>query len=232
MVLLGTVLPILILVGVAFLLRYLRQSKSNVFVPIMNWLFSGYIIILLIAILIAGFLPNEKQPLNKKEFVVKAEKEVNDFQDAIYRGNLDKIDSKLLRTSQAFDFQGESLNIREINDGYLEVPIVIEENSADFGHIEAMIYTSKTYYMDQDVTEQIPIFQMDFQKDTLIISKSNQTRLNFNKLSHEFPFRQFSGEKMFNNDENFIGLTVLFLRVPKGVKIENQDNLNIEYVRK
>ncbi|WP_042348437.1 hypothetical protein [Bacillus massiliigorillae] len=234
MALLNSILPIVILLIFALLFRYLVQylrRNNNVFSKKLMWFLSGYLLLLIIATFISIFIPKHELTKHKEAFESKVAKEISQFKNDLLQGNLQQIDSNLIKSSYEFEWKENVLQIQEIQNQFLEMPIYIEEKERNDHLIEAMMYTSKHYYQDIDITDEIKPIEMELRDNTLFITLV-RSEIKLSKMTAGFPIRQFTGESVFNDHNDSIGQSVIYIKVPKGVKIENEDNFNITYVEK
>ncbi|MGM9922789.1 MAG: hypothetical protein ACI35R_00895 [Bacillus sp. (in: firmicutes)] len=224
-------LPILLLVVVAFMLRslfrYFRNNKNNFFVRKLNWFFGSYVALLVAAVILSLFIPQTERVVSKADFVEIAKKEVADFEETIFSGNIDKLDKELIKAQASFEWRGEVLKLQEVNNQYFQIPIVVEKKETGDGYIESYILTSKFYLQNAEISEHIRPFDMELIRDTLHIFSPE---FEFNTISKEFPIRQFTKERLFYDHQDFLGSMTLYLRIPDGVRIETNDHFDLRYV--
>ncbi len=63
------------------------------------------------------------------------------------------------------------------------------------------------------------------------IENQENLTLEFTQFQQAFPINQFTGKSGFSHSHNFYeGISVLYLKVPKDLKINAQSELNVQYV--
>jgi hypothetical protein len=221
------------LAGVLFALfikntgRYVHQKRSV-------WIV--YFIILLSSLLVLQVLPKENL-LNKNTVSEKKLEQAQDasmnLYDAALDGKLEETDGVYKSEQWQFDFSGNSLRIA--GDDYLNTMIIAETKDIHDGEIEVFYYVTATILERIDVTGEITTPEVTLDGNRLLINQPEQYTVEFAQFKKEFVMTQFLRESVEQDGQIFretvFGSQLLYLRVPKGVQIEDTKH-GIQFVTK
>lgn len=145
-----------------------------------------------------------------------------------------------------FDLETDHLNITEqMNDIYM--PIIIEEKEEADGILEVTTYRTPTVLEGVDITDELDPVGISFSSDTLEVMVT-YNNLKYVSFEPEFTTIQFSADssimthseddkwideddEWFDTGRIYLGDDLLYIRIPKGVKVEGSETLDIEYIK-
>jgi hypothetical protein len=218
---------ILLILLIAAVLSQLSKSKKKAWIGMKTTrlLLLGYVGLL---ILLAG--ASLLLPMNSSSIKMMSEEEVEQsmkLQDQVmneaFRGTFEEENGLDVVEKWTFPLTGDELGITPINDYSVQVFI---EKSLDIGEeIQITHYVGKTIVNGMDLTEKRGEVQIEMQGNDLEIKNPSHVSVELAEISNGFPFQQFSAEKVEWFSSGFYGnkgMDVLYIKAPKGLKIEGQ----------
>jgi hypothetical protein len=169
-------------------------------------------------------------PMNNSSLKMLSEEEIEQtlkLQDAIinqaYRGTFKAEDGIDAVKKWTYPFKEEELIITPINSH--SVQVFIEKSPDIKEEIEVIHYVGKTVVNGFDITEKRGAVELDLSSNVLEIKNPPQVAVKLAEVSNGFPFQQFSKEKveLYPSDSfGNIGMDVLYIKAPVGLKIDGQ----------
>jgi hypothetical protein len=169
-------------------------------------------------------------PINSSSLKMMSEEEIEQtlkLQDEIinqaYRGTFKDEDGIDAVKKWTFPFKSEELIITPINSH--SVQVFIEKSPDIKEEIEVIHYVGKTVVNGFDITEKRGAVELDLSSNVLEIKNPPQVAVKLAEVSNGFPFQQFSKEKveLYPSDSfGNIGMDVLYIKAPVGLKIDGQ----------
>ncbi|MED4205796.1 hypothetical protein [Neobacillus mesonae] len=233
------ILPILILllilgsfVGLTSRMGKKVHRRGNIsYSSRVRLIFSGYLAVLIICMVISIVLPvkgmTTLQKVNSDELV----QEGTSFYDAAKAGDTAKLDSKYLSKEWKFDFQGRQLKMTSYGDNFYNITVIVERKDQNDGVIEASFYKTGADLNGLDISKFVHPPQLRLMDGELIISNSPKNKLKFAQFENPFPSKQFTGGSIFGHESNSSeGTSILYMKIPKNLTLNETDNINLEYV--
>lgn len=218
---------ILLILVIAAVVSQLSKSKKKAWIGMKTtrFLLLGYVGLL---ILLAG--ASLLLPLNSPSIEMMSEEEVEksmELQDKVmneaFRGSFEEENGLDVVEKWNFPITGDELGITTINDYFVQVFI---EKSPDMGkEIQVTHYSGKTIVNGMDLTDKKGAIQMEMHGNKLEIMNPSHVAVNLAEISSGFPFQQFSSEKVewfSGGSYGNIGMDVLYIKAPEGLKIEGE----------
>jgi hypothetical protein len=169
-------------------------------------------------------------PMNNSSLKMLSEEEIEQtlkLQDEIinqaYRGTFKAEDGIDAVKKWTYQFKEEELIITPINSH--SVQVFIEKSPDIKEEIEVIHYVGKTVVNGFDITEKRGAVELDLSSNVLEIKNPPQVAVKLAEVSNGFPFQQFSKEKveLYPSDSfGNIGMDVLYIKAPVGLKIDGQ----------
>lgn len=233
------ILPILfiLLVIMLFIIFLFRGSKGLSINFLQGrkayMLLGSYIAILLIAVGLFLLNPFPTKPILSKEAdpdkVFSSHLILN---DVVFEGKSIYAFDDYIENKWEFEFKEDQFSVKmQSDESYM--PIAIDEKEVDDGIIEVTSYRTPTIVAGMDVTDQIDAVSVTFSSDALQIMVG-YNKLSFVTFEQEFTSKQFTSNPTILSEDDYreihIGEDLLYIRIPKDVKVEEPDNLYLEYV--
>ena len=227
------VIPLLIILIIIIAIVRLWKStgrKNTFFGKRIRWIFGGYLAILVICAGLSPLLPTDEK-IYKAIDVNDLDHEGTELYEAALAGNIDKVDSNYIKKTWNLDYQDEQLAITTPNEEFIETSIIIERKTVNDGEIEAVYYKSGSSVNGMDISDLEKPLRMKIEKNTMRIENPEKLTLEFTQFQQAFPINQFTGKGGFSHSHNFYeGASILYLKVPKDLKINAPSELNVQYV--
>jgi hypothetical protein len=204
------ILPIIVLVLFAGFIYMVNSARKYVTVKITHWLLIIYTGTLLLAIAISPMILIYGMP------EIENKQKVNMF-EALMKGETEKVP---LLAEDSFAYERQSLSIHRpvgIDEG---TPIFIERKTNDDRKIDAYVFASGMEVNGYDFSKRLLPNEVSITDDTLTILPPTQQKIDIAMVKKEFTINQFTGKK--DNENRIIGHEgrAVYLRIPKGLKIE------------
>jgi hypothetical protein len=227
------IIPLLIIaIMIIAIIRLSKSGRKNYFFgKRIHWLFGCYLAILVICAGLTPLLPTDEK--------IYKDIDVNDLDDAgteLYEaalaGNIDKVDSNYIKKTWNLDYQYQQLAITASNEEFIETSILVERKTVNDGDIEAVYYKSGSSVNGMNISGLEKPLQIKVQNNAMKIENPERLELEFTQFQQAFPINQFTRKRGYFSHSNSIyeGISVLYLKVPKDLKINAQSELNVQYV--
>lgn len=227
------ILPLLIILIIIIAIVILSKrngSKNTFFGKKIRWIFGGYLAILVICAGLSPLLPTNGKTY-KTINVKHLDNESMKLYETVLKGNIDKVDSKFIKKTWNLDYQDEQLAITTPNEEFIETSIIVERKTVNDGEIEAVYYKSGSSVNGMDISDLEKSLQLKIEKNTVRIENPERLTREFTQFQQAFPINQFTGKGGFSHSNNFYeGNSILYLKVPKDLKINAPSELNVQYV--
>ena len=226
-------IPLVIIVIVIIAIVRLTKSsgrKNNFFGKKIRWIFGGYLAILVICAGLSPLLSTDG--ITYKAIDVKdLDHAGTELYEAALAGNIDKVDSNYIKKAWNLDYQDQQLAITTPNEEFIETSIIVERKTVNDGGIDAVYFKSESSVNGMDISDLEKPLQMKIEKNTMRIVNPEKLELEFTQFQQAFPINQFTGKGGFSHSHNFYeGTSILYLKVPKDLKINAPSELNVQYV--
>ncbi|PTY78023.1 hypothetical protein B5V89_11140 [Heyndrickxia sporothermodurans] len=196
------------------------------------WMVISYMLILILAAGIYAFIPQKHTPA--KVYIDDAEydKISNHLYDAINTGNIEQIDPSFISSKWEKKYTGKQLKIVAPEPDDITPTIIVERKTTDDKLIEGIFYKTKSYVDSIDVTEKVPSDQLKWSNNTLTLIPPKPVKLNFALFHKDMTLKQFTEEPSLRDDDfnSSFGFQILYLRIPKDLKIIESEEIGIQYV--
>lgn len=215
--------PLLIMLIITLFIVFIRTNFHKMNLVKVKWIFSGYFFVLLSSVVLFYTLPLERAAYNRSATEEEVQESANDeeFYQAAMQGTIDQVKGVVMKENWGFSADISQLHVPDSNDYIL----IAKRNNSLNEKIDVKLYTNKITDVINDVviyTNEFPSPKVELEGSTLKISRPRQVEMKLAKFSNELTIRQFTGEKMFDDDRDrhfYMGAEVLFIQVPKDVKI-------------
>src|SRR5699024_3281268 len=129
-----------------------------------------------------------------------------------------------------FNYENDQLNIQVVDVDYTYTPILIDQKEENDHTIEVNVYQIPTIIEGTDVTELMESLTVDLTSQVLLINTPPiDIRLNVRK--NDFPFRQFTGEKIFEDEDFPFGpKQLVHVQIPKDIELHVNEDVNVHYI--
>ncbi len=155
--------------------------------------------------------------------------EHEDLYNLAINGNPKKIDPSFITDQWEKDYHQHVLNLSLKNGDSLDPMIVIEKKPVNDHKIEGTFYQTPSIINGMDVSKSMPAPNLEWSQDTLTFTSIKKT-INLTLIKKEFPIEQFTGKTPSGHNGSF-GMQVLYMRVPKDLKIISSKSVSVEYVK-
>jgi len=194
------------------------------------WIFSGYVAVLLICVVLDTVHPGNIVDGWKKVDTKGLEKESIDLYDAALEGEIANIGS-ILRKEWSFDYHGQQLDVVVTQDEYLNASVIVERKHNNDDKIEAAFYQTRQSVNGMDITELAKPPHLEIAEDGLLLSNPKKNKIKYSEFTNVFSVKQFTGEDFFRHDSNFSGgQSILYLRIPKDLELIDKTGINLNYI--
>ncbi|UOE96203.1 hypothetical protein [Alkalihalobacillus sp. LMS39] len=194
-----------------------------------KWLFSFYVIVLVIGCITAFFIPVKQ--VNSVETYTDEEntKATEEFYDNVYSGQIEDIENIQQLQYEQFSYQGSELHMKLQEDEFIDEVIVVEQKQTNDELVEVAYYSTRTLASDA-VYSQTPFFVTQ-EQNTLLFSFPEQVEIEFAATKQPFTVSQFSGEDWFSYSyRHLIGQNVIYVKIPKDVQLIVGEDFPVYYM--
>jgi hypothetical protein len=220
---------LMILLIIALVVGLVKKSiNKKIYSHIVPKVFVGYFVVLLFCLVLDIFHPLEKSTFqhiynNSKEL----EMERVELLDAAEVGKFNEINPKMLKAEWDAEYDDKQLNLAVQNGDNFNVFVVVERKEINDEKIEVKFYKSTS---SADSYKINPI-GIELSGDTLFLIKPEPVKVNFSQFENPFTINQFTGDKWFQHDTNFVhGQNVIYLQIPKNLQLVDKSDINFQYV--
>lgn len=222
---------ILILLLMLIIFAFLRKkggTKRGKYVNTKRtyWFFTSYVAVLIVSAILFYALPAKENAVGGRVQSETANKEIDKVYNAAQDGRIEEINSKYKKQQWEFPYKESRLHL----DGNVDPAIVIERKQSSDGSIDAVFFATNFVVGGFEMSNRTPAINVELQGDTLMIDNPGPLQINLGIYSKEFPIRQFTGEQFIEEDSIVSPMQVIYLRVPKDLKIAGASDMNISYV--
>ena len=169
-------------------------------------------------------------PMNSTSLKMLTEEEIKqtmEFQDEVmnqaFRGTFKEENGLEAVKKWTFPSKSEELIITPVNSH--SVQVFIEKSTDIKDEIHVTHFVGKTIVNGFDITEKRGAVELELNSNILEINNPAQVTVKLAEVSNGFPFQQFTKEKVeFFPSDSFgnIGMDVLYIKAPVGLKIDGQ----------
>ncbi|WP_404450964.1 hypothetical protein LG329_11520 [Virgibacillus necropolis] len=230
-----TILPIIILAiifGFVVFITNRNAKKKRMFISgrKIQWIFGAYFAVLLISVGLFFMIPTEANSTTNME--VNETNSLSIYVD-FSNGNVSRINSNFIDKQWSFEYEGDKLSMKVFDNNIsTKTAIFVGGKSNESNTIDATYYQTPTYVGGIDVTNQIKPPGVNLTSETLTIDSPERTEFHFNMFKQEFPVNQFIGEEHDVESSRSIirGEQILYIRIPKDIKLLKDNYAGIEYI--
>lgn len=228
-------LLLLIVVCIGMVIRMINgavKGKGNrSYVKRVSGIFTGYVAILAICLVLNIVYPGkgaaDLKPANDKEF----DRISSELYESASSGRIDKVDRSLLQQEWTFEYQEPQLDFQVNELETLNISVFVERKATNDGKIEAGFYRNSFIMNDTEIRDMVEPPRLKQEDEQLIFAKPINNKLKFSQFGSVFPVKQFTGESTFGHGSSFSGgPNILYLKIPKSLKLTHEPDLNIEFV--
>ena len=223
---------ILIIILIIGIIAFEKLSKMSIVNKSSNITLTIYVAVLLVCLIAYFILPKPEWEAANVTNYKQHYAQMNDVKSALHKGDVDQVKNNLIN-EQSFNYEGEVLYLEQVEGDNNWFSILIERKSENDGVIEVKQYNTGTTLNNIDVTDMVKPFRLNVEGDVLSVMDAELTPINFTFYKKEFPISQFTEEKESNPEygsNSYMGADLLYLRIPNGVLIKNETNLEVSYV--
>ncbi|MGG3803022.1 hypothetical protein [Metabacillus fastidiosus] len=221
----GVFLLIMILIALYTIVVKQKYLPAKV----IHWLFITYIGILLLSAVIAPFLPVEAVTIKEKIGKEEAEQEREKYFNNLAKGNLDEIKNDYSVEEKSFHYKNDTLEIVPGNDSYLNM--YVERKVSDDNQIEVFVYMNDLIINGYKITKVKKPYELDLNENILTVIPITQD-INISITEKEFPINQITKENKSFPGFDYSVDPVIYMKIPKSLKIKEGDNIGIQEVNK
>ncbi|MRH44159.1 hypothetical protein GH741_16070 [Aquibacillus halophilus] len=217
--LLASLLPLLLMVGLIVLIIFIvkknglfriKQANGNS----VKWVLSIYFIILFASTIVFYFLPDDKAASISQEDINKMVRYGQELNNRAHLGTLDESDQLALKNEWQFEATENTLQVTAETGEYNDIIVFVErkDNDVEDKKIEFIKYSTDSLFNHDG-------YQVDFAHNKLIIKQPSKMDFQFAAIANEFTITQFTGEERLHIRMAAIEPEILYLRVPKDLKL-------------
>ncbi|MFZ7943373.1 hypothetical protein [Neobacillus sp. 19] len=196
-----------------------------------RFLFSGYMAVLLICVVLDTVHPVNTVEGWKKVDTEELDKESSDLYDAALAGEIAHVDSKFLREKWSFDYNGPQLDVALVEDDYVNISVFVERKKSNDGKIEAVFYQTRSSVNGMEITDYTNPPSLEMAKDELFLRNPKISKFEFAEFTNVFSVKQFTGENFFSHHSEFSGdQSILYMRIPRDLELIDKTGINLNYV--
>lgn len=226
-------LPIVIILFFIFLAFQLNKviSKTGIYEKInLKWLLASYAIVLCLSVCMFYIFPFDigaKNVVDNKRDIQSIQKESHTLLTAALEGKKiseEKLKGVRIKEEQDLPFKHNELEIYAEEQHGSNI-VLVERKSTNDEIINVTQYYTRTILGNIEVTDEMKPFEIDLFKHTLSIVYPELLDITVGKFAKEFTITQFTGEgglfDTMNNELDARGESVIYVKVPKNVKIHD-----------
>ncbi|OIK16517.1 hypothetical protein BIV60_04405 [Bacillus sp. MUM 116] len=235
-------IPIILIIFIVMVITFLvvkvmkgsgkRKGKYN-FKRRVYWILGSYITVLLISFFIDVANPVTGMMADRK--IVKdkdLDQENSELYVAALEGKIAESGNQFVVKKWAFDYQGRNLEIKSENEGFFNARVVVERKKDNDGKIEATYYQTRSSIDHREITEKKRPIRIQLYENTLMLGEQDRVELKFSQFENAFTVNQFTGSGWFKHESSFYeSQGILYLKIPKDLKLNTQTEFDLEYVR-
>ena len=234
MSIISTMLPILILIVIILLFAgigsyFYKIGKKFFTVKFTHWMLGIYLIVLLVATAIVPFM-SETKGIVEKATQQEQDEILNELYTHLHDGEIESIRDQYLAIEQTFEHDLKNpLHIQSaLND--FGISVFIEKKQESDNTIEAFVYRSALTYNELDFSDILEPYKLEKTDNSLDILAPIQD-IHVSIIGPTFPVRQLTEQSIISHSSSGAeGL--VYLRVPSEIKITNDENVFLNFVKK
>ncbi len=213
-------LPIMIILFIVVGLFFLQRFSHHRGV---RFLFSGYLIILLISLITFYLLPdNRLSKINPFTSSINDDVEINKFYEKAIRGQIEQLEDVKVREKWEFEISGDQLKVSEPEEFY--TTYLFERKEENDHKVEIFHYASESL-VDLLELKDKHNFTISLEDNVLRMKGPDPIQIKIAAFKKDFVINQFSSSKSNDNYLNSFGHLegnqVIYIRVPKDIEISS-----------
>ncbi|AXI07868.1 hypothetical protein CV093_02305 [Oceanobacillus sp. 143] len=193
------------------------------------WMFGVYVIVLFLSVGVYYFIP-----ASATEQLESAENEYNQNNLSEVLVGERPVESIHEFLVEEWEFMYEEGQIQIGYQGDLNNTVNIAVERTDGDSIKAAFYQTPVYGFNMELMEFIRPLDIQLADDRFVIKLPDTEQLEFTSFSKEFPLMQFKdspNEEWHDAPESlYWGEQLLYLQIPRGVEINSEMDVYLEYV--
>jgi hypothetical protein len=232
----SAILPIFIIVIIIIATSAVRAAmqKATFINPrSIRWILLGYIVLLMVSVVVSYTIPqDDEKVIGPGTSIEDAENFVQNFHEAISRGNLSKVEGIFTINDWSFPLHESGLHFKLNQEDQSGMRLLIERKADNDGKVEVFHYTTPYIVQGIDVSEYLVNSpKVELENGVLSITRPERSQIRLARFHREFTITQFTGENIFSDDYyGLIGESVLYVKVPEIVQITADEYIYFEYV--
>ncbi|MEK3980022.1 hypothetical protein MKY37_13295 [Psychrobacillus sp. FSL K6-2836] len=215
-----------IVIGIIIVLYLTKKVKYKGNLRLNKIIITVYVGILIASGVVYELLPKETmlEKLSVEE-LVQLQTENNSFQKSLLKLEENKFNQKFLKEEWSHELSGNTLSLEyKGNDPYTTKVVVEWIDSTDL-KVEGIEYRTHINVFGLKIEDRIPLNELDWNGDQLVIQEPSEQELNLELFSNEL----YSLKQSLLDEEIRMvrGLTYIHLKVPKHIEIVDPLGLQI-----
>lgn len=211
------------------LLKNRKRKRSYLSNRTVLWLLGGYITILVVCGIVSGFMPQGTEfPMGKSS--VKDNSFYNIYALA-NEGKINEVHPSFIQDKWEKNYTSMQLHVELQGADFANTTIFVQDKKVNDHKIEGTLYQGSAVVGNLDVSRLVSPLRVAWSDHTLILIpvKKNITLRLFKK---DFPVIQFTKSGGIAADQtSSFGQQILYLRVPKGLKILPDKKLDVVHLK-
>lgn len=188
---------------------------------IVTKVFAGYLIILLVAGILAFMVPVEdtiKGEYLTDEELAENDRLNSDIYQTVQSGKIDEAEGLTKKGSWDFPLEGKNLDMNIMAQNLM---VFIEKDPSVEGKVEVTHYSTYSYIDNIDITSRIKSPDIEINGTTLKIFPLDPVSIKLIKYKNAFPFTQFTeDEEQFTSGYGMMqGLEFIYITVPADTEV-------------
>lgn len=207
---------------VLFFIFFYKKTGKPLSVKVTHWLFIIYVSVLLLSLLGSFFIKGKELDIRTGE--------IQNFFSLLERGKIEDIPENNILKKEIFDFTEDELFITA---GYTNEhfhSVIIEEKEEDDGKLELYIY-GNIQINNMNFTEKLASPKVELVNNQLTFYQLSFQEIKVVSVKKDFVVHQFQGKELFST-RTHVDYPCVYLRIPKGLKIIEDDHLYFQYINK
>lgn len=215
-----------IVIGIIIVLYLTKKVKYKGNLRLNKIIITVYVGILIASGVVYELLPKETmlEKLSVEE-LVQLQTENNSFQKSLLKLEENKFNQKFLKEEWSHELSGNTLSLEyKGNDPYSTKVVVEWIDSTDL-KVEGIEYRTHINVFGLKIEDRIPLNELDWNGDQLVIQEPSEQELNLELFSNEL----YSLKQSLLDEEIRMvrGFTYIHLKVPKHIEIVDPLGLQI-----
>ena len=200
---------------------YFSQRIQLIRGSMVNKLLIGYVGVLLALSVIYYVMPNKEELVHAD--TEQYEREADQLYATLLHGDVENIDKKYVKETWKFTYEQGKINIIQPMN---RASIIIERTDKLEHEIEVTFYQSPLIFMGADLHEKMRLPEVELLVDSLIINEPEQVRIETSAFTASLIEGQFTGRDTWIAHYPIFRTEVLYVRIPKELKVEDDDNIH------